>query len=226
VTEASTTSPETAPDQAPPESSGDSEEQPSSGMQRTWVMIGSLVVAFAVLIGLTWVAGGFDQRTDLRTIIPPGTTIATGPYEFAFTAATVQKKETFSDELVWEVIVSGTGRTTGDEAISPSSLDWFFSAREPVSNTVVEPESQQFGPTDRSLSGGSFFTPGLAPVPYRLVFHLPVAIDRPTTVELGVWDLEYRDRSLLRTGELSWGRADTYYRIDGLPVQQLADAPA
>ena len=189
-------------------------------------MIGSLVVAFAVLIGLTWLAGGFDQRTDLRTTVSPGTTIVTGPYEFVFSAATVQKKKSFSDALVWEVIVSGTGRTTGDEAISPSSLDWFFSVREPVSTTVVEPESQQFGAPERSLSGGSFFTPGLPPVPYRLVFHLPVTIDRPAGVQLGVWDLEYRDRSLLRTGELSWGRADTNYRIDGQPVQQLADEPA
>jgi hypothetical protein len=213
VTEVSTTSPETVP--TPAEPSG----------RRAWVMVGSLVLALALLIGLTWAAGGFDQRTDLRTTIPPGTTIVTGPYELVFTAVTVQKKESFGDDLVWEVVVSGTGRTTGDEAISPSSLDWFFSVREPVSNTVVEPESQQFGATDRSLSGGSFFTPGLAPVPYRLIFHLPATIDRPTSVQLGVWDLEYRDRSLLRTGELSWARADTYSLVDGLPVQQLADAP-
>ena len=194
-------------------------DQPDA--RRTWLMLGSLVVALAVLVGLTWVAGGFDQRTDLRTVVAPGTTIATGPYEFTFTAATVQKKKNFDDTLVYEVVVSGTGRTTGDEAIAPASLNWFASLREPASGEVVEPESQRFGAANRD--GGSFFTPGLDPIPYRLVFLLPASIERPTAVQLAVWDLEFRDTSLLRTGEKSWGRANTFYRVDGLPVQQLAD---
>jgi hypothetical protein len=194
-------------------------EQPDG--RRPWLMVGSLVVALAVLVGLTWVAGGFDQRTDLRTVVPAGTTIATGPYEFAFTATTVQKKRNYDDTLVYEVIVSGTGRTTGDEAIAPASLNWFTSLREPASGEVVEPESQRFGAADRD--GGSFFTPGLDPIPYRLVFLLPASIERPTAVQLAVWDLEFRDTSLLRTGEKSWGRANTFYRVDGLPVQQLPD---
>ncbi|GAA3703308.1 hypothetical protein GCM10022204_20710 [Microlunatus aurantiacus] len=215
MTEAPATDPETA---AGPDSA-DTTDSPDG--RRTWLMVGSLVVALAVLVGLTWVAGGFEQRTDLRTIVAPGTVIATGPYAFAFTAATVQKKKTFDDQVVWEVVVAGTGRTTGDAAITPSTLDWFFSLREPASTSVVEPESQRFGADDRS--GGSFFTPGLAPIPYRLVFQLPAALERPTAVQLAVWELEFRDRSLLKTGELSWGRADAYYRIDSLPVQQLAD---
>ncbi len=193
---------------------------PTDG-RRTWLMIGSLVVALAVLVGLTWVAGGFDQRTDLRTVVPPGTEISTGPYAFTFTAASVQKKKTFDDSVVWEVVVQGTGRTTGDQAIAPSTLDWFASLREPASGSVVEPESQRFGAADSS--GSSFFTPGLAPIPYRLVFQLPAALERPTAVQLAVWDLELRDRSLLRTGELSWARAEAFHRVDGLPVTQLAD---
>ena len=64
-------------------------------------MVGSLVVAFALLIGLTWLAGGFDQRTDLRTVVAPGTTIATGPYEFTFTAGTVQRTKTLRDAEVY-----------------------------------------------------------------------------------------------------------------------------
>lgn len=214
MTEAPATEPETAPG-AEPATDGVPDGR------RTWLMIGSLVVALAVLVGLTWVAGGFDRRTDLRTIVGPGTEISTGPYVFAFTAATVQKKNTFDDQVVWEVVVDGTGRTTGDAAITPSTLNWFFSLREPVSDSVVEPESQRFGATDRS--DGSFFTPGLAPIPYRLVFQLPAELPRPTDVQLAVWDLEFRDRSLLKTGELSWGRAEAYHRVDGLPVQQLAD---
>lgn len=230
MTEAPATDPETAPR---PGSETDAErpgvDQPGSDQpsteepdaRRTWLMLGSLVVALAMLVGLTWVAGGFDQRTDLRTVVAPGTMIATGPYEFVFTAATVQKKKNFDDTLVYEVTVSGTGRTTGDEAIAPDSLTWFASLREPASGTVVEPESQRFGAANRD--GGSFFTPGLDPIPYRLVFLLPVSIERPTAVQLAVWDLEFRDTSLLRTGEKSWGRANTFHRVDGLPVQQLPD---
>ena len=212
MTEAPATEPETA--------SGAEPDGASDG-RRTWLMVGSLVVALVVVVGLTWVAGGFERRTDLRTAVAPGTELATGPYVFTFTAATVQKKKTFDDALVWEVVVDGTGKTTGDAAITPSTLDWFFSLREPVSDSVVEPESQRFGAADRS--DGSFFTPGLAPIPYRLVFQLPAALQRPTDVQLAVWDLELRDRSLLKTGELSWGRADAYYRVDGLPVQQRPD---
>ncbi|HVK34133.1 MAG TPA: hypothetical protein VM428_00590, partial [Microlunatus sp.] len=78
MTEASTTSPETIPAPA------------GSSSRRAWVMAGSLVLAFALLIGLTWMADGFDQRNDLRTVVAPGTTIASGPYEFTFTAGTAQ----------------------------------------------------------------------------------------------------------------------------------------
>ena len=70
MTEAPATDPETA---AGPDSA-DTTEPPDG--RRTWLMVGSLVVALAVLVGLTWVAGGFEQRTDLRTIVTPGTVIA------------------------------------------------------------------------------------------------------------------------------------------------------
>lgn len=190
--------------------------------QRTWVWFGAILAAAVLLVGLVWLAGGFEQRTDVRTSVAPGTTITTGPYAFTFDRATVQKKRDYDDTLLWEVVVIGSGRVTGDQALGPSTLDWFFAAREPVSGRTAEPEDQQFGPPGRP-SGGSFFTPGLAPIPYRVVFQFPLELDQPRSVQLAAWELEYRDTTLLRTGELSWARGDSYYRYEGLPTTRLAD---
>lgn len=190
--------------------------------RRTWIWFAAILAALAVLVGLVWVAGGFDQRTDVRTAVPPGTTIATGPYEFTFDSATVQKKKDYDGTLSWEVVVVGSGRVTGDQAMGPSTLDSFFAAREPVSGQVVEPKDQQYGPPGRPV-GGSFFTPGLAPVAYRLVFEFPIERDQPRSVDLAVWELEYRDTTLLKTGELSWARASDYYWYDSLVTKRLAD---
>ncbi len=195
----------------------------SSG-RRAWVMVGSLVVAFALLIGLTWLAGGFRQRTDLRTVVAPGTTVTSGPYEFTFTAGTVQRTKTYADAEVYRLVLSGTGRVTGDEAMSPDSLNWMFIAKDPRSPAYEEPENDQFGAEDaRGTTGGAFFTPGLPPIPYRLTFEFPAESFEPgATIQLGVWILEYRDTSLLQTGDLRWAPSERLYRYD-LPLRRLAD---
>jgi len=212
VTEASTTSPETSPAPA------------GSSDRRAWVMAGSLVLAFGLLIGLTWMAGGFDQRDDLGTVVKPGTTIASGPYEFAFMAGTAQKTKGLRDTEVYRVVLSGTGRVTGNEAMSPTTLDWMFIAKDPRSPAYQEPQSQQFGAEEfRGSSGGSFFTPGLPAIPYRLTFDFPVdEFEAGTSIQLGVWILEYRDVSLLQTGDVRWAPSDRLYRYD-LPLRRLAD---
>jgi len=212
VTEASTTSPETVP--APAISSG----------RRAWLVVGSLVLAFCLLIGLTWAAGGFDQRTDLRTVVAPGTTVASGPYEFSFTAGTAQRTQGLRDTEVYRIVVSGTGRVTGNEAMSPTTLDRMFIAQDPRSPAYQEPQSQQFGAEEfRGSSGGSFFTPGLPAIQYRLTFDFPVdAFEAGTSIQLGVWVLEYRDVSLLQTGDVRWAPSDRLYRYD-LPLRRLAD---
>jgi hypothetical protein len=211
VTEASTTSPETSPAAV-------------GSSRRAWGMAGSLVLAFGLLIALTWMAGGFDQRNDLRTVVAPGTTIATGPYEFTFTAGTAQKTKGLRDIEVYRIVLSGTGRVTGDEAMSPDSLNWMFVAKDPRSPAYQEPDSQQFGIEEfRGSSGGSFFTPGLPAVPYRLTFEFPVEeYDVGATIQLAVWILEYRDVSLLQTGDYRWAPSERLYRYE-LPLRRLAD---
>lgn len=176
------------------------------------------------MVSLVWFAGGFRHRTDVRTDVPIGTTISTGPYELTFDRATVQKTKHFSqNQPVWEVVVHGSGRTTGDEAIAPSSLNWFMTARDPVSGTVLEPTLQGFRAAQPAASGGNFFTPGLPPIPYRLTFQFPISIDEPSSIDLGVWDLELRDRSLLQTGELSWARTNYFSVYPAMPLERLPD---
>lgn len=219
VTETPLVSASNPPEPPPAEQAVAEESRP----HRTWLWFGPIVVALAVLVGLVWISGGFEQRTDIQTKVTPGTTVSTGPYVFTFDNATVQKKKGYDDQLTWEVVVHGSGRVTGNEALAPSTLSWFAVAQEPVSRQVVEPESQNFGPADRSYSGGSFFTPGLAPIPYRLTFQYPIAIEQPKTVDLAVWVLEQRDTSLLQTGELTWARSNSYYRYGAFPMKRLAD---
>lgn len=183
-----------------------------------------IAAAVLLIVGVIWYAGGFRHRSDVRTDVQLGTTIATGPYEFSFDHATVQKTDHFSqDQVVWEVVVHGTGRTTGDEAIAPSSLSWFMTARDPASGKALEPTQQGFGPAELTASGGSFFTPGLAPIPYRLTFQFPGDIDRPTSIDLAIWDLELRDRTLLKTGELSWSRTNYFSVYPAMPLERLPD---
>ncbi|MFT4166707.1 MAG: hypothetical protein QM650_15825 [Microlunatus sp.] len=198
--------------------------QPVERRARTWWWFGSIGTAMLLIVGLVWYAGGFRPRTDVRTDVPIGTTITTGPYALTFDHATVQKTNHFSrDQVVWEVVVYGSGRTTGDEAIAPSSLNWFMTARDPASGEALEPTQQGFGPAELTASGGSFFTPGLAPIPYRLIFQFSGDLDQPTRIDLAIWDLELRDQTLLKTGELSWSRTNYFSVYPAIPLERLPD---
>jgi hypothetical protein len=219
VTEASTDSPDAgtpAPEAEPTE--------PGSDSGRFWLMAGSLVLALALLIGLTWAAGGFDQRTDLRTVVAPGTTVSTGPYEFTFTGGTAQRVTGLHDAQIYRIVLSGTGRVTGSEAMAPDTLNPMFIAKDPRSPAYQEPEGQQFGVEEyRGSSGGSFFTPGLPAVPYRLTFDFPAdQIEIGPDIQLGVWILEYRDVTLLQTGDVRWAPSERLYRYQ-LPLRRLPD---
>ena len=61
-------------------------------------------------------------------------------------------------------------------------------------------------------------------IPYRLTFEFPADVvrGRARRIQLGVWILEYRDISLLQTGDLRWAPSDRLYRYD-LPLRRLAD---
>jgi hypothetical protein len=181
------------------------------------------VAALALVVGLVWAAGGFEYRDDLQADVAPGATFETGPYVLSFAAATIQKTENYRDEQVWSLVVSGTGRTSAEESMSPDYTDLFV-AKDVPSGAYREAEGQEYGPEEvRGASGGSHFTPGLAPIPYRVTFEFPVSDFEPGTSILFVaWELEWRDTSLLQVGDFRWARTSHYFRLE-LPLRRLAD---
>lgn len=176
-------------------------------------------VVVALVLTVIWAAGGFAGRKDLRITTEPGQLIATGPYEFAFTRATAQRVERFGSEVIVDVRLIGTGRTTGDRAIAPSSLSPMFVARDEATREIQEAESQQIGP-GAGLENGSTFTPGLPPVEFTVEFEFPASFRPGKTLVFAIAELEFGDRSLLRTGEKSWNNGDRYFFVT-LPLEQL-----
>lgn len=196
------------------------EERPAT--RRIWPWVTSGVGVLVLLVGLIWVAGGFEQRTDVKTDVAAGTTLTTGPYELTFTRATIQKTKNYSDELLWTVVVDGTGRTTGDASISPDYDDMFV-AKDAASGVTHEATGQRFGTSDLASRGASFFTPGLPAIPYRVTIEFPAGAFQPTdTIQFAVFDLEWRDVSLLGNGDFRWARTSDFYRYE-LPLQRLPD---
>jgi hypothetical protein len=181
-----------------------------------------VVLALALVLGLVWAAGGFEERTDLRIDTRPGQLIATGPYEFSFTRATAQRMNRFGSEWVVQVLVHGTGRTTGDEAITPSTLNPMFAAADERSREAHDMEGQRFGSGATYGSTGSSFTPGLAPVDYTVTFEFSDTYRPGAELTFAVFELEYTDTSLLGTGEKTWNNADRRYVLR-LPVTRLPD---
>ena len=186
----------------------------------TW---GLLALALAALLALVWALGGFERRTDLLRPTEVGTLISTGPYEFRFTGATAQQRTTYDDKVVWRLTAVGEGRTTGDVTIAPSYLGdgGMFVAKDPVGGTISTPESQSFRPG--GFVSGSAFTPGLPLQPFRVEFEFPRTYQPGPALSFLVFDLEFRDNSLLGDQEPQWRNADEASRFE-LPVEVLPPA--
>jgi hypothetical protein len=54
------------------------------------MVYGGMLLSLLLLVGLTYLAGGFEKRTDLLEQVQPGDLIVTGPYELRFTEATAK----------------------------------------------------------------------------------------------------------------------------------------
>ena len=164
----------------------------------TALVAGVLVLAVAV-VGLL---GGFRQRTDLLTRVPAGTLITTGPYEVTLAKATVQHR---TDPDEWEVVASGTARTTGTTSIDPPSGDsGFLFARSAAGGEVRSSRSITLGEPVGSESQDTL-TPGLPPVPWSVTFRYDV--DPGVELLLAVYDQEY-ETAYLFGDEKSWVNED------------------
>lgn len=161
------------------------------------------------------------MRKDLRIPTAPGQVIVTGPYEFTFTKATAQRVERFGSEVIVDVRVIGMGRTTGDAAIAPSTLNPMFVARDEASLEIQEANGQRFGPGG-SLENGDTFTPGLPPVEFTATFEFSEKYRPGKTLVFAVAQLEFTDRSLLGTGEKTWNNGDRFFFVN-LPLTTLPD---
>ncbi|GAA1429642.1 hypothetical protein GCM10009616_12140 [Microlunatus lacustris] len=184
---------------------------------------GVVAAGLVAVVALTWALGGFERRTDLIRPAEVGSLISTGPYELRFTSATAQQKTLFDDEVVWRVTAVGEGRTTGDVTIAPDYLggDGMFVTKDPVSGVVSTPESQSFRPG--GFVSGSAFTPGLPLQPFRVEFEFPRTYQPGPTISFVVFDLQFRDNSLLGDQEPQWRNADEASRLE-LPVEVLPPA--
>lgn len=189
------------------------------GRRRLWLGLGA-VAAVILLVALVAGFGGFTQRQDLATTVPPGATITTGPYELSFSAATVQRTELLGDPK-WEIVVLGRGRTTGSESVTPNVgfRNPMFAAR--ANNQVVEPKSLRFG-AERRISDGGHFTPGLPATDFVVQFELDPPYEPPTTLVFAVWSQEFRDTSLLRNQDPDWTNGKQFWRYE-LPMTRLPD---
>jgi hypothetical protein len=180
-----------------------------------------VVLALAVVIGGVYALGGFKVRTDVRTIVAPGTKIVSGPYEFTFTEATAQKVKEYDDSIKWEVIVRGTGRTTGDVSISPSTgVSNMFIARDPNTVETADPETATIG--RGGFDGPSKFTPGLPAVPYQVEFAFSEFYKPSDKIRFAVFELEYSNQHILDTDEKSWNNTIDAFIYD-LPLTVLPE---
>ena len=167
-------------------------------LRRGRIVTASVAAALVVLVGVVALFGGFRARTDQLTTVPAGTLIATGPYEVTLDKATV-RHVTSSDE--WEVVASGTARTTGATSITPGTDDAGFVFARAAAGGPVEPTtSVALGETD-AVVHLDHLTPGLPPVPWSVSFRFPREPADP--VLLAVYDQQYTTPYLF-SKELGW----------------------
>ena len=192
------------------------DEQARLLLRRGRIVAASVTGALVVVVSVVAVLGGFRARTDELTPVAAGTVIATGPYEVTLDKATVQHK-TSSDE--WDVVASGTARTTGATSIDPGTGDTGFVFARPAAGGQVQP-------SDTIRLGGSsavehldHLTPGLPPVPWAVSFRFSSEPVGPVLV--AVFDQEYTTPYLF-SDELGW-RPTRSASTMTLPVERLAD---
>lgn len=199
-----------AGERAPDEQVDEARLRLRRGRLVTAVVAGVLVVVVAVVALL----GGFRQRTDLLTRVPAGSVITTGPYEVTLARATVQHR-TDADE--WDVVASGTARTTGTTSIDPPSGDsGFLFARSAGGGEVRSTERIRLG-DPVGFESQDTLTPGLPPVPWSVTFRY--AVDPGAELLLAVYDQEYTTAYLFGD-EKSWVNQNSASTMV-LPLERL-----
>lgn len=182
------------------------------GRIATAVVVGVLVLA----VGVVALLGGFERRQDLITRVPAGSVITTGPYEVTLASATVQHT-TSQDE--WDVVVTGTARTTGDTSIAPSTGNNAFVYAKDVRSGEAQPlDASRIGQAS-SFENVDNLTPGLPPVPWQLTFTFQQ--DPGDDILLAVFQQEYTTLYIFGD-EMGW-RATADASTMTMPLERLAE---
>lgn len=184
------------------------------------VVLLAVLLVLVLLLGVVWRLGGFERRTDVVADAPVGTVLDAGPYQLRFTGATAQQRTDYQNKVLWRVTAVGEGLTTGQETIAPefSGDDSMFVAKDPARGEVQTPQSQTFRPGSSTFGGA--FTPGLPFQPFSVSFDFSAGYRPGETVVFVVYDLDFRDTSLLGNQDPVWTNSSHAFRLR-LPVRVL-----
>lgn len=186
---------------------------------RAALVWGAIGLALVLVVVAVWGLGGFDRRQDLFIPVEPGQVVTVGPYELAFTEATVQY---VLEDKVYEVQAVGTGRTTGEESIAPSSLagSSFSYAQDPISREIQRVDRYRFGPGEEITLRPKAFVPGLGPIPFVAQFKFTA---RPgERIRLVLFNQEFSDKSVFGNQDPIWNNTNSGYDL-ALPLTRLPD---
>lgn len=186
--------------------------------RRTGLIWGSLALGVVLILTVVWAVGGFEYRGDRVTKVAAGTTLEVGPYALTFTSATVQRK---TSDNTYEVVVTGTGRTTSAKTIAPpTGTSGFISSKSPVTGEIQNVESFRYGDSTEIILRARAFTPGLDPVTFTTTFEYKKPIS--DQLLLVVFDLEFFDNYIFSDDEPTWNRVNTGHSMV-LPLQVLPE---
>lgn len=188
-------------------------------LPRPALIWGAIGLALVLVVVAVWGLGGFRYRKDLFTPVDPGAVFTVGPYELSFTEATVQY---VLEDKVYEVRAVGTGRTTGEVSIAPSSLEGssFSYAQDPVSREIHPVDRYVYGTGDEILLRPKAFVPGLGPIPFAAQFEFT---GQPgEQIRLVLFDQEFTDESVFGNQDPTWNNRNTGYDL-AIPLKRLPD---
>lgn len=185
-------------------------------LRRGRVATAMVAGALVVLVGAVALLGGFERRTDLLTPVTAGSVIVTGPYEVTLATATVQRRTSSAE---WDVVATGTARTTGTTSIDPPSGDSGFVFARPAAGRETQ-SSRTITLGDASATEQQdALTPGLPPVPWSVSFRF--TSPPGDTVLVAVLGQEYTTPYLFSSEE-GW-RPTNQASTTTLPLRQLPD---
>lgn len=186
---------------------------------RTRIVVAVVAVALVAVVATVALLGGFADRLGEDSPVRRGSVVASGPFELTLDKATVQHR---TSKDTWEVVASGTIRTTGATSIAPETgKDGFLWAKVRGTDEVQPAEQAKLVESDPDAAylSRSAVTPGLPPVPWSVTF---VFTRRPgPEVLVGVFEQKYTTRYIFGD-ERSW-QTDRDETTTLLPLEPLPD---